>query len=270
MNLVLFLCADYNTQISRFCQFVNEQLGVSAIMIVDNNEKDYSQCTQIEIFQVSDEECVGSGFQNCFSGLTNALVKKNPIALDKALYYLSKKQFEKAIILEEDCLVLNPKIFNKFFKTEFDLLVPSHNQRIGTYTDWHWSSIEKCIEPPYFYSMVCCFGLSQALFQKVLDHKNKIGSFFYAEAMFNTIAHQNNLIIKTPKELASVVAMGNWSMSEFRIFRNNIFHPVKDIERHNYYRFMNLVELTYCLEQKPQVICPVPYQQVLIPQFLKR
>ena len=49
MNLVLFLCADYNKEIHRLCQFVNEQLGLSAIMIVDKNEKDYSQCTDIEI-----------------------------------------------------------------------------------------------------------------------------------------------------------------------------------------------------------------------------
>ena len=270
MKLVLFLCADYNKEIYRLCQFVNEHLGLSAIMIVDKNEKDYSQCTNIEIFQVSDEECVESGFNNCFSGLTDALVKKNPIALDKALYYLSKKSFDKAIILEEDCLVLNLKIFDKFFKMEFDLLVPSHNYRTGTYADWHWGSIEKCITPPYFYSMVCCFGISNKLLQKVLEHKDKIGSFFYAEAMFNTIAHQNNFIIKTPKELASVVAMGSWGLSDFRIFRNNIFHPVKDIEKHNFYRFMNLVKLKYCIEPKPQLVSPAPYQNLLIPKFLKR
>ena len=270
MNLVLFLCADYNTHIHRFCQFVNEHLGLSATMIIDNNEKNYSQCTQNEIFQVSDKECVERGFKNCFSGLTDALVKKNPIALDKALYYLSKRNFKKVIILEEDCLVLNPKVFNKFFQMEFDLLVSSNNQRTGTYIDWHWGSIEKCIEPPYFYSMVCCFGMSKTLFDKVLEYKEKIGSFFYAEAMFNTIANQNQLVIKTPKELASVVAMGNWGMSDFRIFRNNIFHPVKDIEKHNFYRFMNLVTLKNCIEPKPQIICPLPYQSLLIPKFLRR
>ena len=269
MNFVLFLCADYNEQINRFCQFLNAQLGLSSVMIIDNNEKDYSQCTQNEIYQVSDKECVESGFQNCFSGLTDALVKKNPIALDKALFYLSNKNFNKVIILEEDCLVLNPKIFNKFFQMEFDLLVPNHNQRTGTYIDWHWGSIEKCIEPPYFYSMVCCFGMSNNLLKVVLAHKDKIGSFFYAEAMFNTLAYQNGLIIKTPKELASVVAMGDWGMSDFRMFKNNIFHPVKD-ENHNYYRFMNLVTLKNCISPKPQPVCPLPYQKLLIPKFLKR
>lgn len=270
MYLVLFLCTDYNKEIYRFCQFVNEQLGLTAIMIVDNNEKDYSQHTQPEVFQAPDRQCVEGGFNNCFSGLTDALVRKNPIALDKALYYLSSKTFDKAIILEEDCLVLNPKIFNKFFSMDFDLLTPSHTPRTGSYVDWHWGSIEKCIEPPYFFSMVCCFGISSKLLSVVLEHKDRIGSFFYAEAMFNTIAHQHNLKIQTPKQLASVVAMGKWNMSDFRIFKNNIFHPVKDIENHNFYRFMNLVELKNCLPFKPQIICPMPYENLLIPKFLKR
>lgn len=270
MNFVLFLCADYNEQINRFSQFLKVQLGLNVLMIIDNNEKDYSQCTQTEIYQVSDKECVESGFLNCFSGLTDALVKKNPIALDKALYFLSNKNFNKAIILEEDCLVLNPKIFDKFFAMEFDLLVPNHNKRTGTYIDWHWGSIEKCIEPPHFYSMVCCFGISRNLLDKVIEHKEKIGSFFYAEAMFNTIAHQKQLVIKTPKELASVVAMGNWGISDFRMFKNNIFHPVKDNQNHNLYRLMTLIKLKFCMACKPQIICPQPYENLLIPKFLKR
>jgi hypothetical protein len=108
------------------------------------------------------------------------------------------------------------------------------------------------------------------MLQQVLEHKNKIGSFFYAEAMFNTIAHQKGLTIRTPKELASVVAMGNWGMSDFRIFRNNIFHPVKDIERHNFYRLMSFVTLKNCIATKPQIIAPLPYENLLIPKFLKR
>jgi hypothetical protein len=271
MNFVLFLCTDYNLKIHRFCQLINEQFtGVTTLMIVDNNDKDYSQYNYKEVYQISDVECVEGGFKNSFSGLTEALVKKNPISWDKAIYFLSKTKFDKAILIEDDCLVLNPKIFNKFFKINFDLLVPRHEPRIGNVNDWHWSSIEKSIEPPHYYSMVCCIGVSKKMIDKVIEHKNKIGSLFYAEAMFNTIAEHNNLLIRTPKELSSIVAMGDWNVSDFRLFKNNIFHPVKDIEKHNFYRFLNLVTLKNCLPVKAQIICPVSFEKLLIPKFLKR
>lgn len=270
MNLILLLCKDYNKTTHRFCQFLNEHLQINVKMIIDNNEIDYSQLYHNEIYQVSDQKCIESGFINSFSGLTDALIKKNPIAFDKAIYFLSELQFGKAYIIEEDCLIMNPKILLYYFCTEWDLLVPQHTQRLGSFPDWHWSSIEKCIDAPYFYSMVCCIGVSRKMIDKVLEHKEKIGSLFYAEAMLNTIAHQQNLIVKTAKQFSSVVAMGDWNEWHFRNYPNNIFHPVKNIEKHNFYRFLKLVTLKYCLSINPIYVCPVPYQNLLIPKFLKR
>lgn len=265
MNVVLVLTTNFNTHVQKFYQLVNDNI-CNCVIVIDTNE-DYSQYTSLETYQVSDKECIENGFFNSFAG---SVIPKNPIAWDKAIYYLSKTNFEKAIIIEEDCLVLNPKIFLKFFKAEFDLLSPQHSKRIGKSLDWHWRSIEQAIAPPHFYSMVCCIGVSKKLIDKVVEHKNKIGSLFYAESMFSTIAEQNNLIVKTPKELSSIVAMGNWNQSFFKIFKNNIFHPVKNIEKHNFYRFFNLTTLKTCFQIPVNQICPLPHQNLLIPKFLKR
>jgi hypothetical protein len=270
MNLILLLCKDYNKNTHRFCHFLNEHLKISAKMIVDNNAKDYSQLYPNEIIQISDDKCIESGFINSFSGLTDALIKKNPIAFDKAIYFLSELNFDKAFIIEYDCLVMNPKIFQYYFCTEFDLLVPQHTPRLNNSLDWHWRSIEKSIDAPYFFSMVCCVGVSKKMIDKVVEHKQKIGSLFYAEAMLNTIAHQQNLIIKIPKQFSSIVAMADWSESYFVNFPNNIFHPVKDIEKHNFYRFLKVVTIKYCLSVQCRVICPQPYQKQMFPKFLKR
>jgi len=270
MNFVLFLCKDYNNHTHKFCQFLNKNFAFKSLMIIDNNETNYSQRYLKEVYQISDEVCVESGFKNCVSGSAQSHIKKTPNSWDKALYFLSINNFNKAILIEDDCLVLNPKIFSNWFDKQFDLLAPAHNKRSGTYQDWHWKSIESNIDPPHFYSMVCCIGVSKQLIDKIIEHKNKVGSFFFTEAMFNTIAEQNRLIVKTPKELSSVVAMGDWELWHFRLFKNNIFHPVKNIEEHNYYRFLNLVTLKYCMEVKHLIISPKPYEQLLIPKFLKR
>lgn len=270
MNFVLFLCKDYNTHIHKFCKLLNDKFAFQSVMIIDNNETDYSQRYLDEVYQISDKVCVESGFKGCCSGSASSLIKKNPISWDKALHFLSQQEFNKAVIIEDDCLVLNPKIFESWFKKEFDLIAPAHNKRIGSYHDWHWKAIENFIDPPYFYSMVCCIGVSKKLIDKVIDNKNNTGSFFFIEAMFNTIAEQNQMTIKTPKELASIVAMGEWENWHFRLFKNNIFHPVKDIEKHNFYRFNNLVSLHYCIPNPVKQIVPKPFQEVLIPKFLKR
>ena len=270
MNLILFLCKEYSSATHIFCNLLNKNFDYNAKMIVDRNDLDLSQYTNNELIQVSDELCIERGFFNSFGGNKNCLIKKNPISWDKAIYYLSTKKFNKAIIIEDDCLVLNPKIFDKFFKIDFDLLSPSHHSRIGNVKDWHWKEIEKNIDPPYFYSMVCCIGVSSKLIDKIIEHKNQKKSLFYAEAMFNTIAQKNNLKIKTPKELSSIVALGNWNQSFFKIFKNNIFHPVKNIEMHKFYRFKNLMPLRNCCINQVEIVSPKPFQETLIPKFLLR
>jgi len=271
MNFVLFLCKDYNIHIHKFCQLLNKTYEFKSVMIIDNNETNYSQRYLDEVYQISDEVCVERGFKNCVGGTAKSHIQKTPNSWDKAIYFLTQNDFKKAVFIEDDCLVLNPKIFDFWIDfIDFDLIAPAHSQRIGSYADWHWKSIEEHINPPYFYSMVCCIAVSKTLIDKVIEHKNKMGSFFFNEAMFSTIAEQNNLVIKTPKELSSVVAMGKWEWWHFRLFKNNIFHPVKDIEKHNFYRFLNLTTLSKCLPVIHEEITPKPYQQLLIPKFLKR
>jgi hypothetical protein len=81
--------------------------------------------------------------------------------------------------------------------------------------------------------MVCVMGLSRNTLNAVKSYKNDKNSLFYIEVMFNTLALQNNLNTIDPKELKSIVWLGDWGLNEFLLLPNNIFHPRKDIDNFN-------------------------------------
>uniref|UniRef100_A0A6C0CYB2 Uncharacterized protein n=1 Tax=viral metagenome TaxID=1070528 RepID=A0A6C0CYB2_9ZZZZ len=66
-------------------------------------------------------------------------------------------------------------------------------------------------------------------------------SLFFCEALFNTIAFHNNLVIINPDELSTIVYRANYHKET--INRNNLYHPIKNIELQ--YKFREFLTSTF-------------------------
>lgn len=223
------------------------------------------------LIQIPDELCASHGYINSnTSDQTKTHIQKNPIAWDKVLYWLSLRSFDKCFILEHDVFVPDKQILQKLLKLDFDLCARSNNKRIGQHQDWHWSSIDKAIEPPHYYSMVSAVGISERLLNKITNHVQINKTLFHIEALFNTIANQNQLKVITPKVLSPVVAMGSWELPVMKLYPVRLYHPVKEVHLHHYYRIViHNHSKEYCTQIQIDNVFPRPYTSCLIPQFIK-
>jgi hypothetical protein len=85
--------------------------------------------------------------------------------------------------------------------------------------------------------MICDIRCSKALLNCIKDYAKTHNNLFMCEALFNTLAMQNNLEISCIKELASITWRYDWKKSE--IVDTNLYHPIKNIETQYKYRLKN-------------------------------
>ena len=84
--------------------------------------------------------------------------------------------------------------------------------------------------------MVCCVRISSNLLSKIRNYANEHNTLFFLEALFPSICKTNNMKYDTPEELRTVVWRENYVDND--IDKHNLYHPVKDIIKHEYYRDM--------------------------------
>jgi hypothetical protein len=76
--------------------------------------------------------------------------------------------------------------------------------------------------------------MSTKLLFYIFDYAEKYRQLFFIEALFPTIAMQNNLQCDFPEELDTIVYRKDWSYDE--INKTSIYHPIKNIELHKLLR----------------------------------
>jgi hypothetical protein len=54
------------------------------------------------------------------------------------------------------------------------------------------------------------------------------------EVFFNTLALKTGLLVAVPLELHTIQFRTVWKNEEIQGNKNNLFHPIKNIERQNY------------------------------------
>jgi hypothetical protein len=84
--------------------------------------------------------------------------------------------------------------------------------------------------------MVCAVRMSKTLLSKIKDYANEYKTLFFLEALFSTICKANNLKYDTPSELWSISYRNNHLESDINIC--NLYHPVKDMNKHTIFRNM--------------------------------
>jgi hypothetical protein len=244
---ISFLSNVLNIETYRFGIQIEKELGLRVYFINDSPDLPQAIIEDAEfnlknIIYIEDKICEKNGYVNCqITGQEiNTLVNKTPMANDKMLYYFCEINLDVDFLFcfEYDVFIPSIQALNNLIKkyNDYDLITPNNFKKTDNILDWHWRNIFNKIEPPYFYSMVCAFGISRNLLNCIKDYVSEKKTLFFIEVMFNTIAMQNNLKVKDVFELKSIVWLGSWEIDEFLLLPNNMFHPKKNLDYFSKYR----------------------------------
>ena len=231
---VVFLTNEPHDNTLAFALDVKEESNFDVFIIIDDTEKYYGKSFKdINIFQIPDEAC--SPYVNCAYIENGTQLNKTPTAWDKFVYHFCENvNYDFVWVFEDDVFIPSVETIIKLDEAYggFDLVTPNNFFKGDSVMDWHWPKIVNKIEPPYFYSMVCGMGISGRCLQEVKKYAYEHNSLFYHEVMFNTIAMQKGLRVKAAFELRSIVWQGKWEIDEFLLLPNNVFHPIKDLDKY--------------------------------------
>ncbi|NDA89673.1 MAG: hypothetical protein EBY20_02005 [Alphaproteobacteria bacterium] len=222
--------------------FLSKFTKYDVYLIVDDNSKDYkeqySNFSNINIIQINNEDCKSNGFFN----MNYIMMKKDITSWDKSVYYFStiNTKYDKVWFLEDDVFFYDEETLVRLDSTyeNSDLLSQSYEggKFTGDKNQWMWKDIDIKFDPPYWSTMVCCVRMSSQLLSKIRNYANEHSTLFFIEALFPTICKRHNLNYDTPREMLNIIYNRYYSDNE--IDKNNIYHPVKDLNKHKYYRYM--------------------------------
>ena len=242
---IALLCRKPNNLWLDFlCKFENYDI----FLIIDDNSEKYSieysdTYPNIHFIQIDNIECYKYGFTYSSS----ATLLPDILAWDKGLFFFSHicKTYENIWFIEDDIFLFSENVLTEL-DTEFpnyDLLSKNHNvKNDDTVLDWHWKHVYGNISLPWACSLIPICRMSKLLLEKISEYANTRGKLFFIEAMFNTIAEQNNLKIGAKEN--------NSSMEKFKLIDHRgdcsplitdktkmyLFHPIKDFRQHKIIR----------------------------------
>lgn len=246
---VVFLTKSPQKGTTDFAKKVAADTEFKVFVVIDDWDE-FGETEGVTQIQIPDEICLRSGYHSTMT--KDSVLNKNPIAWDKFVYYFCKidTSFDFLWVFEDDVFVPSVgtivNLHNKY--GGYDLVTPNNFKREGNAMDWHWKHVIDKIEPPYYFSMVCAMGISKSVLNAIRGFVDAKNTLFFNEIMFNTLAMQNDLNVIAPLELKSIVWLGNWGIDDWLLLPDNVFHPHKHIDEHQWYRdFIKEVRLTYYL-----------------------
>jgi hypothetical protein len=202
----------------------------------DATAKELAHPGNVNIIQIEDSICRLTGYTNSNISDNSTHIKKNPIAMDKFLYWFCEKntEYDFLWVLEDDVFVPSVQTLENLTigYSAYDLVVQDNKLKTDDLKVWHWRSIMDKISEPYYNSMICAMGISRKLLNCIKEYVDKNKTLIYSEVMFNTIAMHNDLNVICPFELKSIVWMGEWTDEVIYQLPNNLFHPMKEIDKH--------------------------------------
>jgi len=206
-------------------------------VIIDDNSKDYttlfSAFNNINIIQIKETECARNGFKNM-----NFTINKVISGWEKAVYYFSSiKSYENVWFFEDDVFFYNEQcLLNIDSKYPLsDLLSNTYDTNIsGIKKGWNWDKINIKMPAPYYKAMVCCVRMSYQILSLIKTYAQRHKTLFFLEALFPTLCIKNNLQYDTPAEFENIVYRKTYQEAD--INKVDLFHPLKNISMHAYYR----------------------------------
>jgi len=217
-----------------WCDFLNSFNNYKIFIIVDDNNFDLSTFNyeNILFIKVEDEKCILNGYID-----SNFTLKKIISGWDKALYYfgIEEKNYEFVWFIEDDVFFYNEKTIIQIDMqyTNEDLLCNSFKET-NNKDGWHWHNINIEYPLPYYYGMMCIVRFSLKMMNCINNYTYKNKTLFFIESLFPTIAIKNNLKYNNPSEFKNIFHKHIFEKKV--INKNDLYHPVKNIEQHISFR----------------------------------
>jgi hypothetical protein len=231
MNYICLLSVKPTIDTYNFYKYIKQNSSYKVIIVIDDNDYNIPNYdNEVKIIKINNEVCKKAGYYGSVLQLKNRSCSR-----DKALYYFNTNNIDYNYIwfIEEDVFIPDISTIinmdNKYIND--DLLCRSHEIINERKTHWHWNHVNNNIKinPPYAKSMICAIRCSKKLMNCIHNYATMYKSLFLDEALFNTLALQNNLTVNTIPELSTIIFRRFWKLEEFEI--TNLYHPVKNIER---------------------------------------
>jgi hypothetical protein len=240
-----FLTKTPNNDLIAFAQKLYDKYHYHIYIFVDDNSYEINDISGINFVKINKEDCIKHKICYCNEKFPGAIHHNQSsckvLALDKAVYYFVyvNKTYDHIWLIEDDVFIPSVDAFynldNKYHNS--DLLSAKNNKCLPHEEDvWFWPYALKCFKHPVYCSMMCCCRLSSRLLDKIKDYAILNGFIPFFEFSFNTIAMQNDLHVDCPKELSSIVWQEQWKIDDFKKNPNHFFHPLKEFDKHEYYR----------------------------------
>ena len=205
------------------------------VCIDDNTHKIPKYDTEcIKLIKYRDGVAEKCGFKNSVTYAPDRACSR-----DKALYYFCIEEPEKydyIWMIEEDVFIPDVNtIYNIDVKyPESDLLCRSNKiNRSGEIKTWsHFKKLVNKIELPWCYSMICAVRVSKKLLELINAYAKEKKELLFCEALFNTLAYQNELAICIIPELSNIKYNNQVDLDLDTYNNEYLYHPIKDINTH--------------------------------------
>jgi hypothetical protein len=100
-----------------------------------------------------------------------------------------------------------------------------------------WDTHRGYCSLPWARSMVCAVRASHKLLQNIGTWAvEQRGKLCFCEILFPTCCLQTGCTSFAPPQLKTIIYRHDWNDSDIRSNPNNIFHPVKDLEKQRHFR----------------------------------
>ena len=238
-----------------YLDFLNKFSNYEVYIIIDDNSVNYSalyftKYNNLKFIQMPGKICINYGFTN----VNQIGVKKRVSGWDKALCYFAfntnantnantnvdTNVNEKVWFIEDDVFFHSEdtmlKIDAKY--PDCDLLANSDFKPATNMNEWLWPIIQIKLEGPYYCGMMCAIRLSQNVLDRIRDYATLNKELFFLEALFPTLSKALNCCC--PDELKTVVFRHDYTYEKVSLNKykgiDNIYHPVKNILKHEEFR----------------------------------
>ena len=227
-----------------YLDFLNKFSNYEVYIIIDDNSVNYTaryktKYANLSFIQMQESLCKKYGFKN----VNKIGIKKQISGWDKALCYFSLTEsntYNKVWFIEDDVFFYNEyALLNIDAKyPDYDLLANCDFKPATNMNEWLWSVIKIETVGPYYAGMMCAARVSQMVLDKIRVYATTYNTLFFLEALLPTImlSKEDDEDIKCgcPDELKTVVYRHDYTYDQ--ILKENIYHPVKNILKHDEFR----------------------------------
>jgi hypothetical protein len=250
MNAIALLTFEPIERQIRFYKRFKDQ-AYDVFIVIDNNN--YARRhSGVKLIKIDESICASEGFINLNPMITKRR-QRSCSAWDKALYYFTKinNSYQNVWFIEDDVFVPAVQTIVKIDRKYGEADIISRGNTInetGELQDsyvWYKFIPRDRLPPPWACSMVCAVRLSRSLLQCVdtflssnkdfrSNEKELVGSYFFIEYLFHTLALHNKLKVIAADELSGVVFEKVWPHQD--INKDFLYHPIKSPFLHELYR----------------------------------